>query len=265
MRKIILLLFLPLFLISQKAVAGMRHYNLCPNLQSFYFSDPLRSRAIIINYDPARRKFIFMRCGENDQAGLSRRVQNLNCHITREVTEDQMCQQEKVESRVARVIAEVIDAGTSAAISGGLSNLSKINRTIRTLRDLNLTPQCSGTSLMKAMVTNTNTYAQTEAYYQTQTELGPMTGLTRFSTRSRVRRENYIYAQLDSLAAPGTRQTGNDQRRVSLNGPQYFTAQRNNQREDQLVLDSPGHAAFCRHVSGTPEPEAEEDTTPVSS
>lgn len=265
MRKIILILSFSLYFVSQEVDAGMRHYNLCPNLQSFYFSDPLRNRAIIINYDPARRKFIFMRCGESDSTSPSRRTQNLGCHITREVTEDQMCQQEKVESRVARVIAEVIDAGTSAAISGGLSNLSKINRTIRTLRDLNLTPQCSGTSLMKAMVTNTNTYAQTEAYYQSQTELGPMTGLTRFSTRSRTRRENYIYTQLDALAAPGVRDTENNQRRVALRGPQYFTAQRNNQLDDQLVLDSPGHAAFCRHVTGTTEPDAPEEASPVSS
>lgn len=87
----------------------------------------------------------------------------------------------------------MIDAGVSTAIYGPMSNLSKVRRIIDTARQLSITPQCLGTSMMKAMVLGVNSSAITETFYQAATEIGPLTGLTRFATRNPVAKESYIF------------------------------------------------------------------------
>ena len=46
-------------------------------IRTVYLSDPLRSRALVVNYDEATENYIFLRCGESDELRPNRRVQEL--------------------------------------------------------------------------------------------------------------------------------------------------------------------------------------------
>ncbi len=243
-------------------MAKTQPYSLCPNIQSVHYSDPSRNRSIVMNYDPVRKYFVFLRCGASDTARATARTQQNKCHIYREGHEGALCRDEITQSRVSRVISDVIDAGVSTAIYGPMSNLSKVRRIIDTARQLSITPQCLGTSMMKAMVLGVNSSAITETFYQAATEIGPLTGLTRFATRNPVAKESYIFSQLDSIISPTSRTTNDsDERAVNLRGPSYMTALRNNTDTDRLVLDTAEHRSLCTYMRnlgnepGTPTEE----------
>ncbi len=231
------------------AHAEMRNYSLCPNVQTMYFSDPTVSRGIVMNYDPVRKYFVFLRCGESDTQRATARTQQLKCHVYRQGHESALCRDEITQSRVSRVISDVVDAGVSSLISGGLSNLSKVRRIINTARELSITPQCLGTSMMKAMALGVNSGAITETFYQAATEIGPLTGITRFATRNPAAKANYIFSQLDAILSPTSRTVPDSrERRVDLAGPSYMTAVRNITDTDKLVLDTAEHQSLCSYM-----------------
>jgi hypothetical protein len=251
-------------LVHLEALAETKAYSLCPNIQSVHYSDPKRNRSIVMNYDPVRKYFVFLRCGGSDTARVTSRVQENKCHIYRQGHEGALCRDEIIHSRVSRVIADVVDAGVSTAVYGPMSNLAKVRRVISTARQLRVTPQCLGTSMMKAMVLGVNSSAITDTFYQAATEIGPMTGLMRFSTRNPAAKASYVFSQLDSIIAPGARSFGaSNGRGVNLTGPVYMTAQRNNKGVDKLVLDTAEHQSLCTYMKnlgnepGAPTEEAQ--------
>ena len=250
-------------MIQLEALAETRAYSLCPNIQSVLYSDPTRNRSIVMNYDPVKKYFVFLRCGESDTARTTSRTQENKCHIYQQGHESALCRSEITQSRVSRVIADVVDAGVSTAIYGPMSNLSKVRRIIDTARQLRVTPQCLGTSMMKAMVLGVNSSAITDTFYQAATEIGPMTGLTRFATRNPAAKASYVFSQLDSIIAPGSRAIGaGNERGVNLTGPSYMTAQRNNTDVDRLVLDTAEHRSLCtymKHLGNEPGTPVEEE------
>ncbi len=262
MRNIFILAIVGSALIHLEVRAETRAYSLCPNIQSVHYSDPTKNRSIVMNYDPVRKYFVFLRCGESDTARTTARVQENKCHIYKQGHESVLCRDEITQSRVSRVISDVVDAGVSTAIYGPMSNLSKIRSIIDTARQLSITPQCLGTSMMKAMVLGVNSSAITDTFYQAATEIGPMTGLTRFATRNPEAKASYVFSQVDSIISPGSRTMSNgDERGVNLTGPSYMTAQRNNTDTDRLVLDTAEHRSLCtymKHLGNEPVAPTEE-------
>ncbi len=249
MKNLVILAIVGSFLIHFEALAETRAYSLCPNIQSVHYSDPKKNRSIVMNYDPVRKYFVFLRCGESDTARTTSRVQENKCHIYRQGHEGALCRDEITQSRVSRVISDVVDAGVSTAIYGPMSNLSKVRRIISTARQLSITPQCLGTSMMKAMALGVNSSAITDTFYQASTEIGPMTGLTRFATRNPTAKASYVFSQVNSIISPGSGSKGSDdERRVNLTGPSYMTAQRNNTDTDRLVLDTAEHHSLCTYM-----------------
>lgn len=258
------------FFASVQLHAEMKSYSLCPGFQSLYFTDSVKSRGLVINYNAAQKRYVFLRCGDSDTLKPSFwKTQQLPCHVIRDATEEQLCQHEGKVSRVSRVIGDVIDAGVSTVTSGGMSTISKVKRVVNTVRGLTMKPKCLGTSLITAMATGTNSSQKMKAYYDSQVEIGPLAGLTRFSTRKPAAQTNYIYSQLDAMLSPGNRATGADgDRRLKLSGPVYMTALRNRRGTNHLQLDTPNHQQFCQFLSNEPPakpaPEDEESLDPES-
>jgi hypothetical protein len=249
MRNLLLFAMLALSLFHTHAFAESRSYSLCPNVQSYYYSDPSRNRSIVMNYDAAKKQFVFLRCGDSNSARLTARTKTLSCHIYRTGSESELCREEIKESRVSRVISDVIDAGVSTAVSGGLSTISKVRRVINSARKLSVTPQCLGTSMMKAMVQGVNSAAITDTFYKAATEIGPLTGLTRFATRNPKAKATYVFSQLDSILSPAPQKSSDgSSRRMSLSGPSYMTAQKSKNGVDGLVLDTAEQRSLCNYM-----------------
>lgn len=247
--------------VSASSEAEMKNYSLCPGYQSLYFTDSVKSRGLVINYNAAQKRYVFLRCGDSDTLRPSFwKTQKLNCHVIRDATEEQLCTHEGKVSRVSRLIGDVVDAGVSAVTSGGMSTISKVKRVVNTVRGLAMKPKCLGTSLITAMATGNNSSEKMKAYYDSQVEIGPLAGLTRFSTRKPSAQTNYIYSQLDSMLYPGNRATGaDDDKKLKLSGPVYMTALRNKRGTNSLELDTEPHKQFCQFLTNGPAKPAPPD------
>ena len=221
--------------------AEQRNYNLCPNIHSVYLSDPGKSRAMVINYDRSTKSFIFLRCGESDVARPQVRTEQLSCHVYQTGTAQELCNKEAASLHAGRVVADVFDAGASAAISGGLSTFSQVSRGIGVARDLSKPRKCPGLNLMLAMSVGQSSAALQNAFFESQLEQEPnaISLVNRLALHNPAKRGGYIFNGLDRLLSPRSRSNGNEDKKVTLEGPAYLIAERTNSGVDRLLVDSP--------------------------
>ena len=241
--------------------AEQRNYNLCPNIHSVYLSDPGKSRAMVINYDRSTKSFIFLRCGESDVARPQVRTEQLSCHVYQTGTAQELCNKEAASLHAGRVVADVFDAGASAAISGGLSTFSQVSRGIGVARDLSKPRKCPGLNLMLAMSVGQSSAALQNAFFESQLEQEPnaISLVNRLALHNPAKRGGYIFNGLDRLLSPRSRSNGNEDKKVTLEGPAYLIAERNNSGVDRLLVDSPGRSEFCS-LFNPPQPPAATET-----
>ncbi len=261
---------------SFKAQAEMRNYNLCSGVKSVYISDPKNSRGIVVNYDPVRKYFVFLRCGAKDNARPTEQTQDLGCHIYQEGSEEALCKREVNYSKISRVLGDLVDTGVGIATTGGLSLIGGAQRALGVAMDLGMNPHCMGLSYMKAFASGQGSRDMMLKYYNAQVDAGALSLFTRAVTFSEAGKQSFIFGQLDAALYPGDRggaaipPTADRNvraqqmaiRSVPLEGPAYFTAKRST-TVDQLIVDSPSPAPFCQRMrQGPPATPQHDDGAP---
>jgi hypothetical protein len=244
-----LIVFLTLFF-SQAAYAQIfSSYRLCGtnHVRTSYLADPLKDRGILIHLHTPTGHLTFMRCGSQASPRLSAEGREQGCFLTHAGKYHDLCDQEVADMRAAKTGTIAFDSTIGLILSGGYSAFTAAGDVFDLYKTWGLRRECTGVSLLMAMVLeNYQSRLRTE-FMDDQRELNPslLNLFTMFNQQTENEKWSFTFERLDLLLVPRELRDSRGNIPLPANAIMYFSTLRDNKGYNQFLFETPRRAEFC--------------------